>query len=831
MSVLTEAEARSRAGLLDVESYEVFLDLTADPVRSRTEIRFRCGEPGASTFADLTARAVGSAVLNGTALDPPQDGRLSLPGLAADNVLTVEAEVAYSRLGRGLTRFTDPADDAPYLAITCYPTSAPGVFCCFDQPDLSSVMMVSVAVPAGWECVANGPVQERPASGQAGVWRFGAVRGIMPFELSVCAGPFAAASLGDGSAPMSVLRRRSLDGADGIAGLGRFGEVARQAIEWYSRVLETPCRDPKYDIVFVPDLSALAMSIPGLMLVSESLLARMSDPDDDFVAMVCAHEVSHLWFGSLVGTRWWDDVWLDEAMATYMSYTAKVGALAASEPWIAFCYREKARAYLADELPSREPVSSPVATADEGRSKPAAITYCKGAGVIRQVAALIGDDALHAGLADYMARYATGNVASLDDLIGCLSRASGRELAGWADEWLRTEGASTLRPELTPAADGTIGSFAVLADVPRTHLIGIGLYDLEGTGLRRRRVVTAEVSGERCEVAALAGEPLPSAVVLNDGDLTYARIGFDERTFGALSAAAMDVGDPLTEAVCWNAAWHMVTGGELAAGDLADLIIRRLGDLAGTELPLACTEVLLERAVECADVYAPAADRAAMRERLAGAALALAGQVAAGGPQQRALGTGFAASAHSDRQLGLLRSWLAGESLPDGLAVTADLRGRILFTLSARGLASDEDLAALVALDPVGGEQNQATCRAMRPDPAAKEAAWRAALVGDQDWRMADAHARGLWVPGQEALMTGYLDRYFAEALPALAGREPRIMRSLARQLFPATLVSPATLTATGAALAAGGLSHGLRVTVLEREAVMRSVLAARGSG
>lgn len=825
MPDLTEAEARVRAGLLDVESYEVFVDLTAEPVRSQAEIRFSCREPGASTFADLATAAVLSVVLNGRRLSPPVDGRLTLPGLAADNLLTVQAQVAYSRTGRGLTRFTDPADGAAYVAITCYPSSCPSIFCCFDQPDLSARMTISVAAPAGWECVANGPVAQRPPEGQAGVWRFAAVPGMIPFEVAICAGPFVT-DLRDGRAvSMTVRRRRSLTGADGVQGAARFGDIAREAIERYGRMLGVPCPFPNYDILFVPDLMAQAMSVPGLMLVHESLLARMSDPDDDVVAMVCAHEVAHLWFGSLVGMRWWDDVWLDEALATYLSYTSEAGAPAAAGPWTSFCYRDKERAYLADALPGREPVSSPVASAGRALSKPAAITYCKGASAIRQLAALIGDDALHAGLNGYLTRHAANGHAALDDLVGCLSRACGRDLTGWADEWLRTEGASTLRPEITAAPDGTIGSVAVIQDTPRTHLIGIGLYDLEGTRLRRRRVLRTEVSGERADVPELAGQRLPSALLLNDGDLTYARIRFDEQTFSVLAAAAMDVGDPLTEAVCWNAAWHMVTGGDLAAADLVGLIIRRIADL-----PLAGAEVLLDRAVQCADIYAPMSARTVLRERLATAVLQLAGQAPPSSPLQRALAAGFAASVHSQSQLELLRSWLAGDSLPAGLALTADLRGRILFALSARGLASDDDLDVLVTLDPVAGERSRAACRAMRPDHAAKEAAWSLALADGQDRRMAEAHARGLWVPGQEDIMVGYRDRYFAEALPALADREPWTMRSLARQLYPATLISPATISATRAALDGADLSHGLRVIVLEQEAVLRAALTARSA-
>ena len=349
MPALTHAEAVARAGLIEVTSCEVFLDLGAEPVRSRTELRFGCREPGAATFADLRAAAVRSAELNGRGLAPPEAGLVGLPALAAENVLVVEAEVAYSRNGRGLTRFIDPGDGADYVLAECYPTHAPSIFCCFDQPDLVFATTLSVAAPA-WECVANGPVEQRPDLGQAGLWRFGAVHGTRAYDLTVCAGPWGR-DWEDSFGPvaLSIRRRRALDGAEGVAALARFGEVAGRALQYYERTLGVPCPYPKYDIVFVPDLPALAMSIPGLMLVNESLLARLPDGEDDVVPEVCAHEVSHLWFGSVVSMRWWDDLWLDEALATYVSYTAPG---AGPDPWTAFCYRHKPRAYRADELPA-----------------------------------------------------------------------------------------------------------------------------------------------------------------------------------------------------------------------------------------------------------------------------------------------------------------------------------------------------------------------------------------------------------------------------------------------------------------------------------------------
>lgn len=828
---LTATEAQARSRLIDVESYDVFIDLTTEPPLSRTEVRFGCRAAGASTFAELPGGPVRSAMLNGQELTQPRDGRLTLPDLAARNVLTVETQLAYSPAARGLSAFTDPADGATYVLITAYPTSAPDLFCCFDQPDLSAAMTFSLRVQAGWECIGNAPVAQRPSAEAGGTWRFETMPAMRPYDVALCAGPFTCEWRADGPVQLTAQRRRSLTGADGITGLTWFGELASAAIRRYEQVLGVACPYRSYDIVVMPNLVPTALSVQGLMVVSERLVARLADPDDSFAAMICTHEVAHLWFGCLVGPRWWDDVWLDEAIATYLSYSPAISSLTAGDGWTTFGYRDKERAYEADQLPTTEPVSWPVASSDEARARSGAITYIKGASVIRQLAALIGDDALHSGFTEYLRQHRAAGVASLDDLIRCMSQAAGRDLTAWAREWLRTPGASTLAPEIAAGPGEAIDSFAVIQDTPRTHVIRLGLYDLDGSALRHRASVTAEVSGTRTTIPALAGEPMPSAVILNEGDLSYARIRFDEPTLTALAAVAMDVGDPLTEAVCWNAAWHLVTSGGLAAADLAGLIRRRLRSLrlTGSE-PSARIELLLGRASKCADVYAPPSVRSQLREQLAEVLLELAERARPGSPQQRTLAEGFAASADSQSQLDLLRSWLTGSGLPDGLAVAASVRGQILRALAARGLATDSDLSALVSLDPVQGELTRATCIAARPDAVTKESAWSRALAPEQDHRLAQAYAQGLWLPGQETIMKEFSDRYFAVALPALASRDYQAKRGLGRDLFPSTIVTAATVATATEVLESGELDRVLADVVTQQRAVLQGALLARSA-
>jgi aminopeptidase N len=856
MPALTESEARARAALLTVDSYDVSIDLTVTPVLSRTVIRFRCARPGAASFADLTARVRGGgAALNGVPLDPPADGRLPLGGLAAENLLTIEAEIP----DRGLTRFAEPSGGADYVRGYAYPTGAPDLFCCFDQLDLPAPLSLSVRVPAGWRCVANGAVAERPASRTEGTWRFAPIR-LKPLEFIFCAGPLRTVPARPAMARPAMARpavarpsppaaRVALTSygrsglADDAAGyLTRFSEIAAGALRHYERELGVPCPCPKYEIVALPDVPFRAASVPGLMLVSEDLLGRLADPEDDFAVMISAHEVAHLWFGALVGMRWWDDLWLEESLATYLSEWTDAG-------WTSFCYDEKPRALRADELPTTEPVSSPVATMAQARDRPNAITYVKGTAAVRQLAALIGPDTVTRGLADYLTRFADHGSARLDDLVGCWSRASGRDLAGWADAWLRTTGTPRLAATLTEGPDATIASLAVIQDLPRPHRVGVALYDAAAPGrLRHRRTELVELTGAATELSALAGEPLPAAVFVNAGDWALGQVTIDDRSLAALAGVAFDVGDPLTEAACWNAAWHMVLTAGLAAADYAALVARRLSN--GTPCaPLApsAVEALLGRALTCADRYVPRDRRAAVRTVIADAALSAARAPSVPGPLRRALLAGFAASAQTDAHLAIIRALLDGDTSASAAAAAAPtaptlraapaapidltLRAALVRALAIRDLASPADLASLTDADPVAGRPLRTTCEAARPDPAAKEAAWTATLDEQAPQWLARAHAAGIWIAGQESVLDRYRDRYFRQALPALSARDARgdrLARRLADVLFPVTLDEEPTMTAVQTAIEADGLTARLRAILQTQEAELRTAAKVR---
>lgn len=845
---LTQAAAARRAALLQVESYQIFLDLTTgvDTARSRTEIRFSCREPGATTFADIDAVAVHEAVLNGVPADPSSvtDGRLTLPSLTASNLLTVDATVALTRSGSGLTQYTDSSDGGSYVLANCYPTAAPRVFCCFDQPDLRAAVTLIATLPAGWTCVANGEVLHRPADGAAGVWRFSTVPAMKPYEFTLCAGPYVtvhARSEPDYSGPdggpvpagpnrLTVRCRGTLAKSPGLP---RISAIVSATLRYYEQVLGIRCPYDRLEIVFTPGLGLLAMQLPAVMCVSETLLQRAADPGDDHVAVVLAHEAAHLWFGCLVEGAWWDDLWLAEAMASYLSYAAANAVLGQPNAWAEFAMLGQASAYQADELPGTQPVSSPVDSAAHALTRPPAIAYSKGTAAIRQLAALIGEEAVWAGLHEYLSRYAWSAV-SLADMIDCLSAASGCDVTQWAAQWLTQPGVNALRPEIVTGPDGVLTSFAVTQAPPaadpsgplRTHRLTVGIYQADGSGLRCSGRVEITVSGDWTHVPELTGIPMPAAIILNDADLTFATISLDPQSWQAVVASAMDLADPVAESVCWTAAWHLVQAAELDAAEFAAIVARRM--ITGRSV--VGFEQLLDRAITGTDFYAGPAGRAAGRQQLAAAALSAAERARQASRDQRVLARAYARCADSGAQLDVLRFWLGGRSLPTGLVPDLELRSRILATLASRDRAGDDDFAVYQADDPVAGDTRQATWRAMRPDPRAKETAWAAALAVGQPPRLALAHAQGVWVAGQEHLMTEFRQRYFAEALPAVRRHDARTAQRLARALYPVMLADKDTLAATEAELASTDPADPIRAILLEQYTLLQRMIIARSS-
>ncbi|MEU6549963.1 aminopeptidase N [Streptomyces sp. NPDC046915] len=833
---LSRDEARERAALLSVDGYEVSLDLRSavgegngEPrtFRSVTTIRFRCNEPGASSFADLIAPSVTAVTLNGKDLDPGEvfDGsRIALEDLAAENELTVDARCAYSRTGEGMHRFVDPEDGEVYLYTQYEPADSRRVFANFEQPDLKAPFRFEVRAPQGWTVWGNGAGELTD-----GVWRFAETKPISTYITCVVAGPYHyvtdsyARTFEDGSRleiPLGAMCRKGLAPyfeADDIF------LITKQGLDFFHDHFDYPYPFGKYDQAFVPEYNLGAMENPGLVTFREEYIFRgkVTQASYESRANVILHEMAHMWFGDLVTMEWWDDLWLKESFADFMGTFANVGATRFTDAWITFANRRKAWAYRADQLPSTHPVTADIRDLQDAKLNFDGITYAKGASVLKQLVAYVGQDAFLEGARRYFKRNAYGNTR-LGDLLSVLEETSGRDLTAWARSWLQTAGVNSLTPQVLLDEEGRIAELAVLQEAPeshaelRPHRVAVGLYRRTPEGaLERYARVEADVEGPRTVIAELAGAETPELVLVNDDDLTYCKIRFDETSLAALREHLGAITDPLARALCWSALWNLTRDALLPARDFVDLVLR----FAGRESEIGVVQMLHAWA-ESALVHYVAPDWRATGERLlAEGALRELRQAEAGSEHQLAWARFFASAATGEDDLALLKDLLDGTDVIEGLEVDQELRWAFLEPLAAHGVADEGVLAAELARDDTAsGKRHQVRCLAARPSAAVKAQAWAQVVESDAlSNALVEATISGFAQASQRELTAPYTPKYFEAIERVWAERSIQIGMDVVRGLFPAFQDSPETLAAADAWLAAHpDAAPALRRLVLE---------------
>ncbi|MBV8539321.1 MAG: aminopeptidase N [Pseudonocardiales bacterium] len=845
---LTQEQALERAALLDVDSYTVDLDLTDGGGRpgegtfhSTTTVRFSCRTPGASSWIDVVAARVSAATLNGAALDIAgydEANGITLPALAADNEVIIEAEGRYMNTGEGLHRFVDPVDGGVYLYSQFETADAKRMYACFDQPDLKAVHRLRVVAPTEWVVVSNAPCRRTEAlAGGATRHVFADSARISPYIVALVAGPYARwadeYTDDEGTVPLGIYCRSSL--AEHMDAERLFTET-KQGFGFYHRAFGMHYPFEKYDQCFVPEFNAGAMENAGCVTFREDYVfrSRVTRYLYERRAETVLHEMAHMWFGDLVTMRWWDDLWLNESFATWASVLCQARATEYTGAWTTFATVEKAWAYRQDQLPSTHPIACDIPDVQAVEVNFDGITYAKGASVLRQLVAYVGLEEFLAGLRIYFTRHAWAN-ATLADLLAALEQASGRDLSGWSAQWLETTGLNTLRPEFTVDGDGAFTSFAVLqagahpgAGERRTHRLAVGVYDSPAAGpLVRTHRVELDVTEERTEVPELVGVPAGQLVLVNDDDLTYCAMRLDERSLATLVRRIGDIAESLPRSLCWSAAWEMTREAEFRARDFVAVV---LGGLPA-ETEVGVVQRLLAQAQTALSAYAdPAWASEEGWPRFTSTLMNLLSTADPGSDHQLALVNALTAALLSKPELDAMAGWLAGDGVPEALVVDTDLRWRLLQALTAHGVTGEDEIAAEQERDATATGRRQAErTRALLPTPAAKERAWQRATRDDElPNAISEAIIGGFSHPTQRQLLAPYLDRYFAEIADVWDRRTSERAQSCVLGLFPSWVLEQRCVDAASTWLESGEHPPALRRLVSEGQAGVVRALAAR---
>jgi aminopeptidase N len=806
---LTRDEAEARAGHLAVDSYAVEIDLTEGGATfgSTTTVSFTSSVPSMPTWLDLIAPQVLEVTVNGLPLDPATcyDGaRVSLTGLAEHNEVRVVARCAYMTTGEGLHRFVDPVDQRTYLYSQFEVPDSRRVFAVFEQPDLKARFSFTVDAPAEWEVVSNSAATSRePVGDAAHRWTFAPTPPISSYVTALCAGPFHVERseyvAGDRVVPLGLFCRQSI--SEHLDHEHLF-DVTRRGFAFFEQLFDYPYPFDKYDQLFVPEFNAGAMENVGCVTYRDEYLfrSRVTDAAYERRAETVLHEMAHMWFGDLVTMRWWNDLWLNESFATWASVLCQSEATQWDEAWSTFASAEKLWALRQDQLPTTHPVSAEINDLHDVQINFDGITYAKGAAVLKQLVAWVGRDAFVAGLRRYFQTHAYGNT-TLADLFVELEAESGRDLGSWEQEWLLSAGVNVLRPvyEIEHSADGPVyAQAAVLQGAPddhpvlRSHRLVVGLYDCGHDGLVRREKVEVDITGERTELPALAGKPLADLILVNDDDLTYAKIRFDDRSLDTLSDHIDELDSSLARALAWTGLTDMLRDAQLPATRYVGLV------LAGVacESDISVVQTLLMQGRAAVEQYSDPGARVGLRARWASGLHNLARRADPGTDQQLAFVRAWATAAGSPDDLTQVRDLLTGASVLDGLTVDRDLRWHLLQRLVVHGAAGDAEIDAELARDDTAtGRLQAAWARAARPSLPAKQQAWDAIVTRDQLTNAeAEAMLASFGLPEHRELVRAFVQPYFDGVADMWAGRTFATAERIIEGLFPRVVVEQATV-------------------------------------
>ncbi|MFF4280019.1 aminopeptidase N [Streptomyces kronopolitis] len=845
MPALQRDEAQTRARLIDVHRYDIALDLTrgADRFGSRTVIHFTAHTAG-DTFVEIKPDALHTATLDGRPLDPAalDDNRLPLTGLAPGaHELRLDATMRYSRTGEGMHRFTDPADGESYAYTQLFLDDVQRVFGAFDQPDLKAVFALTVTAPTDWTVLGNGLATQ----GDPGHWTLAPTPLLSTYLVAVAAGPWHSLRTEHAGLPFGLHCRRSL--APHLdADAEELFDLTRRCFDRYHEIFDEPYPFDSYDQAFVPEFNAGAMENPGLVTFRDEFVYRsaVTDTERQTRGTVISHEMAHMWFGDLVTLQWWDDIWLNESFAEYMGYQVLSEATRFTDTWTDFAVARKGWGYDADQRPS----THPVAPAPEDVPDTASallnfdgISYAKGASALRQLVAWMGEKDFLAGINDHFARHRFGN-ATLADFIDSLGRATDRDVHAWARHWLRTTGVDTLTPEPGTTADSW--HLDVHHSGSRPHRIAVGAWDQDLTDpghLVLRDRFALDIPAGEGRTRRTFPKPAPDLLVLNDGDLTYAKVRFDADSWQTVARSLSGLPDPLTRAVVWNAARDMVRDGALAPTAYLDA--------ARTHLPhetdLAILQGVLAFArTQIADHYLPTTHRHTALTTLTALSRDILRRTEgpAHGAEAGLRLTAVRAFIDSATTPEGIQDWLDDGSVPGGPHLDPELRWRILARLATLGAAPTDTLRTTIdaelTRDPgATGREGAARCRAALPDPAAKQAAWDALFTTEETGGKPAlsnylflATAGGFWAPEQHDLLRPYVARYFAEVPALAAARGPALAAAAGRQAFPATFVEDETLRLGEACLADGDPTSALRRKLVDQLDDLRRALRIRAA-
>ena len=838
---LSQQTAAERSARVSKVAYALDFTLTGEPVfKGTTRIDFQLADTASPLTLDLDKAKISALVVNGKPVTP-QYNQWFITLAASDlvvghNTVSVSYEREHSTNGEGLHRFKDPTDGRVYLYSHFEPAAAHQMFALFDQPDLKASFRLTVSAPKDWQVISSTRETRIEDRGQTRRWTFPATPVLSPYNFSMHAGPYKMWEDNSGKYPMRLFARQSVAAQVYPQDWFRY---TGQGLAYYDKYFGVPYPFAKYDQVLVPQFIYGAMENAAAITFTEGRFlspSAMTAAQRQSLAGTILHEMAHQWFGDLVTMKWWNGLWLNESFASYMATLGNAGSADMDNPWLSF-YRAKQTAYRTDESITTHPVEVPVPSTANAFDNIDAITYNKGASTLHQLRKMIGEEAFRRGIHNYLTQYAYRN-ATLDDFIGALSKASGRDLGPWARQWLYQSGLNTLRADFA-CADGKISRFQLQQGVAndanatlREQLVQVGLFDLSGDQLKLATSVPVTYAGASTEVPALVGKACPDLVYPNYQDWGFAKVVLDPASFATARSHLAGIADPMLRSMLWQSLADGLRDRSLGLNDFIESVLANVArepDYTLVRQALA----YVATAKDNLRVFAQGSDydrriSARMEQVL------WDGLLASRGDRDRAsawLST-YIGVASSDAALKNLGGIPAGSVDAGGVEIDQAVRWDIIKQLNRYAAPGSE---ALITQEQgrdksENGQLAALGAMAIRPEAATKTL-WLGkiqALDGAEPYSRLRVAMANLYPAGQEALA----ETTAAQRLQSLAAIDQAadrvFMRSYAGSMIPATCTAASVARLQQEIASTDSLAAGTRRSLLLKQEEDARCLAIR---
>ncbi len=692
---LSQEDAAARSARVSNVDYVLDFTLTGkESFAGTTTVSFDLKDPDSPLTLDLDKATVKSVTVNGKQVSPRYNDwfiTLAPETLARGrNTVTVAYERLHSTNGEGLHRMVDPVDGRVYTYSHFEPAAAHQMFALFDQPDLKATYAVTVTAPADWHVITTTRETAVADTGAGKRWTFKTTKKLSPYNFSLHAGPYKVWEDNSAKYPMRLFARQSVAAQVTPADWFRY---TKAGLAFFDDYFGIPYQFEKYDQLLVPDFLYGAMENAGAITFAEAgfmYKAAMTAEQKQRLAAVIMHEMAHQWFGDLVTMKWWNGLWLNESFASFMGTLATAEATEFKDAWQSFYQTGKQAAYTQDQKLTTHPIEVPVPSSANAFDNIDAITYSKGASTLKQLRHLLGEETFRKGVHNYLVKYQWRN-ATLQDFIGSLGDAAGRDLGGWTKEWLYQPGVNTIAASYS-CGGGKVKGFTLAQTAPSRELptlreqrVQVAAFKLDGGKLSLVKNVPVTYKGAKTAVKALDGAACPDLVYPNYQDWGFVKVELDQRSFETARSSLANVEDPLLRSMLWQSLWDGVRDAKLPLNEFIKVALNNapqekdytlLGDVLGK---VATSKQYLD-AMNLDNAYSRQAARDLEN-------MAWNGAVAAKGNDnfQRRWFNHYIGVASSQEALARLAGILDGKSTLEGLALNQDLRWSIIGRLNRFG--------------------------------------------------------------------------------------------------------------------------------------------------